>query len=421
MQKGHFPGFDGLRLIAALAVLFSHAFVVLTGVSNSTLPAGVVQFFDELGGYAVATFFVISAFLLTRSLTRNSDPVSYGVNRALRLLPGFVFYVVVAGLLMGPLFTTRSWADYFGDVETVNFFSLGLNSMHSLTLPGVFEREGEMSSVINGSLWSLHYEALSYLFLITLWIWLRTGRAVATAAVIVVLLTAGTKPIYRDLGSIAYTLPYFVSGILMYFVHVKFGVRGLLAAISVAAFAMSLFLGLRHQIAFPLFGAYAVVWIGEQRFLTNFVGGIGDLSYGIYLIGWPAEQMVVQMTGTRSPWVVMVLALPIAVVYALVSYRLVEKPAMERRNTASKKIQAGIDRVVEWTGVSKDAAAWSAKIAFVIGGIALLLSESRWWYLMTSLGWLLAITIMAALLGSLIHRAMGGPRKGAAIEAAAGD
>jgi len=55
----HFPALDGLRGLAAMAVVFSHASNADMGVIYGVPLAG-------LGRFAVWLFFVISAFLLTR-------------------------------------------------------------------------------------------------------------------------------------------------------------------------------------------------------------------------------------------------------------------------------------------------------------------------------------------------------------------
>src|SRR5262245_33421710 len=91
-----FPGFDSLRLLAALSVLLTHAFAIAEQRSIST------------GDYGVYTFFIISGFLLTRSLSLNPDPVQFAVNRALRIVPGFMFCILVTAVLIGPIVSSLS-------------------------------------------------------------------------------------------------------------------------------------------------------------------------------------------------------------------------------------------------------------------------------------------------------------------------
>ncbi len=64
----HLPGLDGIRLMCAILVIFSHSYLLATG-SEETEP--LHQLLGEkniLGLYAVFTFFIISGYLLTRSL-----------------------------------------------------------------------------------------------------------------------------------------------------------------------------------------------------------------------------------------------------------------------------------------------------------------------------------------------------------------
>jgi peptidoglycan/LPS O-acetylase OafA/YrhL len=62
-RGAHFSGIDGLRAIAALAVLVSHV-AAWTGLTSGT--AGVGAYTARLGAFGVAVFFVISGFLLYR-------------------------------------------------------------------------------------------------------------------------------------------------------------------------------------------------------------------------------------------------------------------------------------------------------------------------------------------------------------------
>ena len=54
----------------------------------------------------------------------------------------------------------------------------------------------------------------------------------------------------------------------------------------------------------------------------------GDLSYGIYLYGWPIEQGVRYALGADALWwQIFLLSMPVAALLALISWHLVEFPA----------------------------------------------------------------------------------------------
>src|SRR5262245_53522115 len=76
--------FDIIRLFAALLVLISHCYP-LTGVATDPF-AHYFGEYDTGGGWGVAIFFVISGFLVTRSVMERSTWV-YLRSRVLRIVP----------------------------------------------------------------------------------------------------------------------------------------------------------------------------------------------------------------------------------------------------------------------------------------------------------------------------------------------
>src|SRR5688572_4823952 len=136
---GHFAGFDGLRLVAAVAVMFSHAYLIATGSEDSEPFVRLLGPRNIVGLYGVFTFFIISGFLLARSLSANASAITYTVSRVLRILPGFVFYLAVITLLIGPLFSAMRVGEYFASPAIPAFIQTGLNGLTDASLPGVFD------------------------------------------------------------------------------------------------------------------------------------------------------------------------------------------------------------------------------------------------------------------------------------------
>ena len=73
VRNSPFPGFDGLRLAAATSVLFSHAFLIAEGTDDSEPLRHLLGPGNIIGLYGVFTFFIISGFLLTRSLATGPE------------------------------------------------------------------------------------------------------------------------------------------------------------------------------------------------------------------------------------------------------------------------------------------------------------------------------------------------------------
>ena len=401
-----FAGFDGLRLFGAVAVVFSHAFLVARG-SDDTEP--FVRYLGQgnlLGLYGVYTFFIISGFLLTRSLRSRPDAITYAVNRTLRILPGFLFCVFITATVIGPLFTVLPLNEYVSSALTTEYVRQSLSTLDDAYLPGVYVGKGlEVHMVTNGSLWSLHYEALSYVFLLLLWTMTPSSRTVAIVSVVLSAMT-WTFSVFDDtISSVSYTLPYFSGGILMHWVRERFGTNAGAAIASLVLLIASGFVGLQTY-AYAIFGAYLIVFLGERPNVGSAIARkFGDCSYGIYLYGWPAEQMVRRLTLTTNPWLLFVMALPVAAILAWISFHLVERRAMGVRTAVADRIRAVVRNVFDALR-SPRAGVLGAKVAFVAGATMVLASKVQWWYFAESMGLILLGVATGSLIFITVSRAM---------------
>ena len=100
VPHNRFPCFDGLRAIAALAVVVYH---VTTVYNIETLHYDTWQWTQRLGNFGVSTFFLISGFLLyrpyvTAHFADRPTPrlLSFWGRRALRIYPGYWVALTVA-------------------------------------------------------------------------------------------------------------------------------------------------------------------------------------------------------------------------------------------------------------------------------------------------------------------------------------
>ncbi|MDY5577703.1 MAG: acyltransferase, partial [Lachnospiraceae bacterium] len=126
---------DIMRFIAALMVIFSHAFPISCGHSD-----GLAQWTDgflSFGGIAVGVFFCTGGFLIAKSAESKKTCKKFFKARCLRIFPQLIFVVFLTALVVGPFLTTLSVKEYYTNVETWRYL---LNSIFILDyqLPGVF-------------------------------------------------------------------------------------------------------------------------------------------------------------------------------------------------------------------------------------------------------------------------------------------
>jgi len=161
--------FNLMRLLLALAVIYSHSYPIALGREGEILHEPfcfLTHHLTTTGQLAVDAFFLISGFLITAIWMRSRTFVAYLMKRILRIYPGFVVAMGVSAALIWTLCPQfrATVINPWGWV--ISFFkNLLLLSNSSITGPGIFP--GNPSpQVLNGPLWTIPVEFLCYLFVL---------------------------------------------------------------------------------------------------------------------------------------------------------------------------------------------------------------------------------------------------------------
>ena len=325
--------FDAVRLLAALSVVFSHSFLIAEGSEASEPFVWLTGNQCVLGLVGVFVFFIISGYLVTGSLCRSPRPGRFAQRRFLRIYPGLVVNALVCALLLGPLVSSLPLRTYLAGPDLGDFLykALTLNP-GPMQLPGVLFADNSVGLLINGSLWTLRYEVMMYALVLVLGLagLLRLSTAVALTAlgILAVGFEQQLKP-FGDFGEAAWFLGFFGSGMVLYFIRDRIALDWRGALLAFAALALFVWLG-RFIMLFPLAGAYLVIGFARRhdRFL-DYSKSLGDLSYGLYVYGWPSEQLVMWLSGGRANWWQIFLgALALALPAAWLSWHGIERWAL---------------------------------------------------------------------------------------------
>jgi peptidoglycan/LPS O-acetylase OafA/YrhL len=333
-RDGARNNFDLIRLVAATLVLVSHAFP-LSGDKSMGEPLRLWTNGQEtFGGLAVCAFFFISGFLVTRSLTRSRSLITFTIARALRILPGLAVVVILAALVLGPLTTTLSLGDYFAHSGFAAYFRNIRLDMH-YNLPGVFSRNALQA--VNGSLWTLSFEVVMYMALpFVLWVAAFSSRLILPLFLLA-LIGAHQFELVSPASSIHYYYyvhlgQFFLAGVIAYMYRdvIKLSTPiALVCLCIVIASAVSGGFLLSRVIA----GSYLLLWLAyvapkAPEILTRH----GDLSYGIYIYAFPAQQLVAETFAWGKAWQGNIaLSLPLTFLLAYFSWRFVEAPSLSAR------------------------------------------------------------------------------------------
>jgi peptidoglycan/LPS O-acetylase OafA/YrhL len=330
--------FDTLRLAAAGSVIFSHAFLLSQGRQDNEPLVLLTGGQSVLGVVGVFVFFVISGFLVTQSFETTGSPLRFLAKRALRIYPGLAACILLCALVLGPLVTSLPFGAYLRSAGVYDFLlnNLALNVEHN-GLPGVRFTGFPVGDIVDGPLWSLPHEVLMYLMVLVL-----GSLRLLRLWLLVPLLGLGLGCIWFDtslsewfIGTFGWLLGFFVAGMILYKLRERRIFTGRIALATLAGLVASAPLGayLVHNafiLLFPLFGAYLVIYVALERRLPVIPAArFGDLSYGLYIYGWPVEQALLYLSGgALAWWQLFPLALALAAAIAFLSWHLVEKPAL---------------------------------------------------------------------------------------------
>jgi peptidoglycan/LPS O-acetylase OafA/YrhL len=326
-----FANFDYIRLVAASAVIFSHSFLLAEGRDTNEPFVRLLGEKNILGLYGVFTFFVISGFLITRSASTSRSVRAFAWARMLRIYPALICCTIFCGVVLGSIFTTLPLVDFWTRLLPLNYavWASLLPGSEGWSIPTVifYRGGGWLAEGINGSLWTIPQEVHCYVIvgLLCAVRWLRWYIVAAICALCLPLILLPFPDVPKALGDFLFVAPSFAFGSLLYFLQSRrrLPLWPLLVCAGIAAGAI--WAGKPLQL-FPLYAAYPLICLATaQRFHLPSLRKFGDISYGMYLYGWPAEQVVRALLGEGAPWwAIFGMALPVAAILGFLSWHLLE-------------------------------------------------------------------------------------------------
>lgn len=335
-----------LRMVFAVMVLIDHSFP-LGGFHGGTDPMwGWTNGQESLGGLAVAGFFVVSGYLVTKSFFDSNTAVRYVWKRVLRIFPGFWVCLLVTVLVFAPIayhYEFHTLHGYFnGGVESPwNYLrNNALLYMHQYNIDGLLSSTPYQHSgypqAFDGSLWTLIYEFKCYIGVAVVGTLGLMWRARISVVVIALFFWVAQLqdtlhptrlhgwPLIGD-PNMARLAFIFSIGMLFYLYRDKVPMSNTLAVVAAVVFVVGmrtdLYVGV-GQVAW----AYLVLWLAIRLPMSKF-DKHGDFSYGMYIYAFPVEQLLALYGVYRWGYVPYVtMAIAISLVLAVASWFAVEKP-----------------------------------------------------------------------------------------------
>jgi len=330
--------FDVLRLILALLVVQTHAAFV-GGFRGPDFFGALTKNQMQGGTLGVLGFFGISGFLVTRSFVSRRAVRAFVSSRLLRILPALYFSLLLAGFLIAPLLAyLNPQAGPWHLSEALGYLFGNMAVKHRIWSVGSVLSGMPYAGSLNGALWSLFPEVLCYGVVLVLGLLgcfsaRRWSVVLLGAMTLVIHLLLVFQPETQDLTlvptffrltGLAPFVASFLVGSSLYLYRKEAGLGGPGALLwCVIAAALLKFGGWR---------LFAPVVLPLALLNTAYAFTLRlpvDLSYGIYVLHFPTQQLLVAFALQRAgetPFFLLSAAVTAAL--ACVSWFCIERPAL---------------------------------------------------------------------------------------------
>lgn len=337
--------FDFLRLVFASLVVITHSYA-LSGATQGDPLSHLTNGQMEFSYLGVHGFFIISGYLIFKSLLRCKGLSDFYWKRLLRLFPALLVILFLTVLLAPavyessvPYLQNKSVYTYIPQNITLFFRQKGID--------GVFESNPYKHS-INGSLWTICYEFSMYV-MVSLLFFIRKKTFVKTV-VILLFISSYIFSIFQPyflyglflkmaLGSNHFynLMCFFAGGMVLTYLNTNKRTENILIILSFIVLIVSIYLNISRYtcyITLPLL----VILLGKRstRYLNKVGDVIGDTSYGIYIYSFPIQQALMYFYKLDTV-PLLIFSLPLSILLGYLSWHLIEKKALGYKDLFAKK------------------------------------------------------------------------------------
>ncbi|MGD8234216.1 acyltransferase family protein [Vibrio sp. TRT 1302] len=336
--------FNLIRMLAALAVIFSHSFILANGPKNGADP--LASFIGmPVSGLAVNIFFITSGMLVTKSLLDRDSVVYFLVARALRIFPGLIVAVLFSAFIVGSIATKLNLQDYLLHSDTLSFVSRNIwlfDNVIQYSLPAVFDNI-PYKHAVNGSLWTLPWEIYAYASILIVYIVARQYKQLVLYIVALFLFSLNVNNAY-GFFDVELLHPVYLKLLVMFYTGVIFYLLKDWVIVSWPVLFISVILCFIisdykiYKVISPFFLTYWTICFAYliKGWVLRY-NRLGDLSYGAYIYAFPIQQILVYFFSPTG-WDLFFASTATTLVFAYFSWNVIEKRCMKYRDSCIELI-----------------------------------------------------------------------------------
>ncbi|UOQ59913.1 acyltransferase [Leucobacter rhizosphaerae] len=326
---------QAIRIIAAFLILLRHSFVVL---GDDSPLAGV-----RIPSIGIWVFFTISGYLLPGSWVRHPHLGHFLRARLRRLMPSLAVVVAASALILGPILSWLPASDYFSHPTTWAYFS-NLVFQPSYFLPGVFE-DNPYPNAVNGSIWSLPPQALTYALIPIVFLMKARGwRIAGWAALLAFAVWDNLNGTFEqtvvwgsNVSQALIVIGFFAAGALIRELRVPLRLSVTAVLVVLLIIGMALLPGANYLLM-CLVIPYGIITISLQSWPgLRAVNRFPDISYGVFLVGFPVQQTVIATLPDINPYLSIGLTVVVSTVLALFLELCVDRPIVRAAARRSRR------------------------------------------------------------------------------------
>lgn len=336
---------DFLKYCAAIMVIIGHSLVIAS--KNLSTVASFLNDHVAFGAIGVSIFFFLSGFLVTRSMMHKKTAKEYFRVRVCRIIPPLLVVIPITAFVLGPCVTVIPIKQYFVTSATYKYL-LNIVLIRQHYLPGVFE-DNPYPGAVNGSLWTLAFEFICYIatYIAYKLKLLRKGYILISIPVVmlgvVILFIAASRfgISYGIVGSAVRACICYYMGMILHFYY-EYCINSKMLVFSFIITVIGL---LAHSVYIVFIFVFPILILnigwGMSVSISPKLANLGKYSYGMYLVAFPIQQLLVYVWEDMTPLVNSIVTIILSTFLGKLIYKYIELPLSDIRIKHAKYCQTG--------------------------------------------------------------------------------